>query len=242
MSHFVGLVINTPSYMGDVEDALEKYDENITFDEYRDERVSDWAKLRFMTYYSKKWNMAKLAAEFVNESGITIEGDENGVLGYAYRHPDEFTKFVLKKYPKILYRFSAVYKKHGWDWNDNSWRKDGKVWYSYTTYNPYSKWDWYCVGGRWECVIKIKDGTFVNEALLGDIYWSEPTDDEKWQLSADHPPFCVIIDGEWYEKGEMGWWCMTTNEKDTKAWSDEFHALIEGLPIDSDVTLVDFHI
>lgn len=54
--------------------------------------------------------------------------------------------------------------------------------------------------------------------------------------------FAVIKEGKWYERGEMGWWGMTTNEKDNTEWQREFDALLESLPDDTLLTVVDCHI
>lgn len=37
--------------------------------------------------------------------------------------------------------------------------KDEKGHFHWTTYNPQSKWDWYQIGGRWEGMLKLKEGT-----------------------------------------------------------------------------------
>jgi hypothetical protein len=56
------------------------------------------------------------------------------------------------------------------------------------------------------------------------------------------PTFAVVKDGEWYEKGNMGWWAIVSDEKKEKAWHKEFHSLLKGLPKKTVVTLVDAHI
>lgn len=38
-----------------------------------------------------------------------------------------------------------------------------------TTYNPESKWDWWVIGGRWDGLLKLKDGTRVNYAKVKDL-------------------------------------------------------------------------
>ena len=48
MSHFAGLVILTPSYGGDLDESLKKYDENIEVDEYSKGEVSLFDKLSFI--------------------------------------------------------------------------------------------------------------------------------------------------------------------------------------------------
>lgn len=45
--------------------------------------------------------------------------------------------------------------------------EDGNV---YSTYNPKSKWDWYCIGGRWDGELKSKvDKMHYNRLRIGDI-------------------------------------------------------------------------
>lgn len=54
-------------------------------------------------------------------------------------------------------------------------------------------------------------------------------------------PFAVVKDGEWYEKGSMGWWGMVADEKDGLEWARQFGDLIDGLPPETLVTLYDCH-
>lgn len=57
-----------------------------------------------------------------------------------------------------------------------------------------------------------------------------------------HVTFAVLLDGEWYEKGSMGWFGMIANEKDPDAWSREYWRLVESLPDDVYLAVVDVHI
>ena len=75
-----------------------------------------------------------------------------------------------------------------------------------SSYNPDSKWDWYSIGGRWDGFLVLKErdeeGGIIetNEALVGEVDW-------EYMLEHKFPPFCYVDeDGEWFEKGEMGWW------------------------------------
>lgn len=54
--------------------------------------------------------------------------------------------------------------------------------------------------------------------------------------------FAVILDGKWYERGEMGWCAVVSNEKDQDQWDEEFSKLLESVPDDTLLTLVDCHI
>lgn len=52
--------------------------------------------------------------------------------------------------------------------------------------------------------------------------------------------FAVIKDGKWYERGEMGWWGIVSNEKDT--WDSQFKELFDSLPDDVLLSVYDCHI
>ena len=54
--------------------------------------------------------------------------------------------------------------------------------------------------------------------------------------------FALLRDGKWYEKGEMGWWGMVSNEKDQKEWDNQFVTLISDLPDDTVLSVHDCHI
>lgn len=54
--------------------------------------------------------------------------------------------------------------------------------------------------------------------------------------------FAVLKDGQWFERGSMGWWGCVSDEKDEGAWAREFGALIDSLPDDTLLTVVDCHI
>lgn len=55
-------------------------------------------------------------------------------------------------------------------------------------------------------------------------------------------PFAIVMDGKWYERGEMGWWGMVSNEQDMDAWNAQVSALLDSLPDDTDISVVDCHI
>lgn len=55
-------------------------------------------------------------------------------------------------------------------------------------------------------------------------------------------PFALLMDGKWYEKGDMGWWGMVSDEKDDDTWNEEYRRLIESLPVDTILSAYDCHI
>jgi hypothetical protein len=107
-----------------------------------------------------------------------------------------------------------------------------------STYNPESKWDWYSVGGRWDGFLHYKNEELgfaeTNEAYIHEL-------DMDYLL--EHVPFCFVTeDGEWREKGEMGWWGSVSNEKPEDSWKQQFVDYVKSLDADCLVTVVDFHI
>ena len=54
--------------------------------------------------------------------------------------------------------------------------------------------------------------------------------------------FAVLMDGEWYERGNMGWWGIIANEKGQDVWEEEFWKLIEKLPPNTWLSVYDCHI
>jgi hypothetical protein len=54
--------------------------------------------------------------------------------------------------------------------------------------------------------------------------------------------FAVLKDGQWYEKGKMGWWACVTNEKDSSSWETELNKLLDETPKGTLLSLYDCHI
>lgn len=69
-----------------------------------------------------------------------------------------------------------------------------------TTYNPKSKWDWYCEGGRWDGVMETKDGKHTNCCRIGDIAYEVDKDSEDYKRSLRW--WNVVVDGAPLEEGE----------------------------------------
>lgn len=56
-------------------------------------------------------------------------------------------------------------------------------------------------------------------------------------------PFAWIQDGEWHAPGKMGWFGWSTDDAFTRrVFREEFNAMLDGLPDDELLTLVDLHI
>lgn len=265
MSHFSGLVILTPEYaeFHDLEDSLEKYNENLEVPEYSRGEVSNYEKVEFIEYYLEKDGIKfvelkeKLYNTLSKENKISkpFNGEDNEFERYlrsvVYDNKDRYAELFKETYPDYFNRFEELYNEHGEDWNGNRWRINYMTgnWEEYSTYNPNSKWDWYDENGRWGKGIKTKDDEYVNECLLGEIDWTdfkpedyEEEEDVRWHFTKSNLPFCIVVDGEWIEKGEMGWWAMTSNEMSNEDWNEKMFEIINNLPENSEVHNIDFHI
>lgn len=221
-------------------------------------------KLGFITFMrGKKGYLTQKQYQEKYPNARDKETKEGWASALIYENPEKWVEYFKKGYPEFWNLFEETYTKFGDDWNGNNWRKDEDgVWAVYSSYNPNSKWDWYSVGGRWSNSIKTKSGEFVDMCKFDEIDFDPYSDDcyedgKDWlgnpckQLkeglewhydNKDNFPFCLIIDGVWYEKGDMGWWGMVANEKGEEEWNGEVAALLEKIPADSDVYNVDFHI
>lgn len=101
-----------------------------------------------------------------------------------------------------------------------------------TTYNPDSKWDWWVVGGRWEGYLTLKSGEKVDVAEVSEL-----------APEAIPAPFAYVdTDGEWHEKGQMGWFGVARNEADDKIWTRRYLNWVSSLPKDTILVAVDCHI
>ena len=55
-------------------------------------------------------------------------------------------------------------------------------------------------------------------------------------------PYAVVKDSQWFSKGEMGWWGVSSGDIDQDEWNQKFREMIDDLPDDTLLTLVDCHI
>lgn len=150
--------------------------------------------------------------------------------------------------------FDNCYADNGEDWNGNSYRKneDG-VWCEYSTYNPNSKWDWYLLGGRWSGRhFKLKPG--VKSGVLGEPSWTNPTNrgydaalkgdiDFTATAKEQFAPYAMVKDSQWYAKGKMGWWGVTTETYfSDEEWINKVWEMVMALPDDALISFYDCHI
>ena len=130
-----------------------------------------------------------------------------------------------EKYPTL-----DAYAKGYYDYK----RVNGR--YGYFS-NPNAKYDWYIEGGRWDGYITNSVGAKTNREMLMEVDWEK----------TDVPSHFVNADGEWCEKGKLGWFGITTNEKPKEDWNAKFKDYVRTLIADEEaeeiqVVAIDFHI
>ena len=217
MSHFTVFVFSE-NEGADLEELLAPYDENLDVPKYVE--------------YTKEQAIAHEREE--------IEGYKDSWIYKEYIKDPEKYKAEHADNPAHIKYLEVEYPKR-LKWTDEQCYEEIRSWYEddmvddegnlYSKYNPKSKWDWYEIGGRWDGALVSKDGQGVNECYAGKIDW-EKTD----------TPFAFITpDGEWHEKGKMGWWAIVSDEKEKDAWKEEFRKAVEEYG-DCYVISVDCHI
>ena len=243
MSHFPVLVVGP-----DPESQLAPFDEAIEVDSYEEACccVGLVAKLHGRAMTEKKYKSFKqLREEYHAMNADKRPTWEEHIKPYVD---------IEEKYEKA----HALYNKP--DPYCKSYNGSGK---HETHYNPDSRWDWYAFGGRWTGYWKLKPsakkrinvkeflgrpGVSKNKPLF-DVDMARKRDIDFKSMNKilrerkeGVATFAVLMDGQWYERGNMGWWGMAANEKAQDAWEEEFWKLIEKLPPNTWLSIYDCHI
>jgi hypothetical protein len=89
------------------------------------------------------------------------------------------------------------------------------------------------------------DFFFWSEGPREAFFWGDPDGRQKYIERARDNAFAtyaVVKDGEWYARGEMGWFGMSRNEVDGDQWLRELNEMLDSLPDDAVLTVIDCHI
>jgi hypothetical protein len=95
-----------------------------------------------------------------------------------------------------------------------------------------------------EAVKKLTEAklrSFSLDDILEEVRKS-PEQIEKEARTNAGVPFAIVKDGKWYAKGEMGWFGMSTDDMTDQQWAEQSQKMIDELPEDTLLTLVDCHI
>ncbi|MFA6038700.1 MAG: hypothetical protein WCV62_01600 [Candidatus Peribacteraceae bacterium] len=143
-----------------------------------------------------------------------LDADEISVMAKHYR--------VRRSDRKALVSFMK-------DWNGNPGGIDRKGLFSVKTANPQAKWDFYEIGGRWNC---FPDDVIAALALL-----------EKKNLKEILPAAMVTPDGLWHERDAFivdGWMKWRMDRKNDGIWLKEVKEALRMHP-DTRIVCVDIH-
>ena len=150
---------------------------------------------------------------------------------------------------------------HAVDWNGCELvEQDGGIGYM-STYNPDSKWDWYKLGGRWNNFFPLKEGAEGTQGESGindteakegrcdqaeykDIDWETLFIENGTGKGEEPQPltFAFLKDGEWVERGQMGWFATVSDEKADGEWNAQYLEMLKSLAPDTLISVYDCHI
>jgi hypothetical protein len=253
MSHFTVLVV------GDVESQLAPFNENMevpAYPKYTREFATNKLAEEIARY-------EKIVAE--NDEGrYNIPACIEYLEKYRKYTPEEYFKYLCEDYENFDADgnpLTTYNPKSKWDW----YSKGGR-WGGFFTLKDGTKADKAkkkdidfdamikkCVDNaskNWDAAVN-ECGT-DSEKDVSNRYWLYDIKDEDWKAGKDAyiakttkgalHTFAVVKDGEWYERGEMGWFATVSNEKAFDQWIDEFESLLKSVKDDEILTLVDCHI
>ena len=262
MSHFIGLVFLRPD--ADLEETLAPFNEQdefyMQFVDKTDEVKDAYAKLPDTCpsegTFVDEIDRTEMVNQIWNEAADTLSPEDEDAFwkpytkdkyptpadiardkGYEVVEDENGTRFVQKvtrewKYEASLEKYPTLdnYAKEYYGYRKVNGR------YGYMS-NPNAKWDWYSEGGRWEGYLTNKEGNKTNVDLLPEVDWDKT-----------NTPFCFVsAEGEWIERGEMGWFACVSNEKKGEDWEAEFKSYVQSLLAEPDaneieVRAIDYHI
>lgn len=87
---------------------------------------------------------------------------------------------------------------------------------------------------------EVKDKNF----LYFDVEDFQISIDEYVQNAGKHAimTHSILLDGEWIERGRMGWFGISIDEIDENEWVNKYNEIIDNLPDDTLLTVFDCHI
>ena len=93
-----------------------------------------------------------------------------------------------------------------------------------------------------EVVIDLNKANFFSFGDLVEVFGKNREEYILKQKNNTMVPFAVVKDGVWYQKGEMGWFGMSSDEMTQDEWNNQFWKMIMSLDSETTLTMVDCHI
>jgi hypothetical protein len=245
MSHFYTVVLvpkNTDDIEAKIEELLAPYDETIEVEEYdrkcwcinHKAHSAGWAAAE-----SKYGSFSSLRESFWNEIELRmpkdLSPDDDNYYKVRERIGDEVNwknwTEAFRKFANLIETSHPLYNKP----NPKCDRCSGTGYYK-STYNPESKWDWWVIGGRWDGIIQNNyrsdgDGGFNfgkehHQVKHNTVSCKDFLEMVK-QDSDQYPYSLVTPKGEWCEKGKMGWFGTSSDEKEADNWHDIVNKILK---------------
>ncbi len=181
MSHFVMIAALPPGSDVDSELAsrLAPYDENMQVDEYPD--FEDKTRPEDHWYYTHLRDRARAVAE---NDHSAIKPYNPNTIGWSSAETRETPEAQWAEFLKDAERFNslptpvtwpALIEVHNAEYypEDNDETHSSRLQYdaesdrafTWSTYNPESKWDWYQIGGRWSYYFPYRTRIAVNDEM-----------------------------------------------------------------------------
>lgn len=224
-------------------DALDPFDENKDTPQYiRHTKAQLIEKQR--RYYERVRDEGTYAKYKADPEAYAAKCISNGNEDHLKYISEEFPNEVLPRLTddEWLFEDATKYDKESLDADGNQ----------LSTYNPKSKWDWYSIGGRWtECVMNWTDTVEHPEEKINEHYsqpaWTQKIGGVDYVQKKDLEQFSGTFaflgaDGEWHERGKMGWFRSVADEKDADAWDAQLKQLVEDVEDEDWLVVVDVHI
>lgn len=242
MSHFVLLVAVTPTG-GDVEtklsEMLHPFDENEQVEKYKAYEDCGTAE-NYWLYTSLQTTSEEVSKgdrssvrpykpdEFGISSGFDTKRTEDEQWADMEKEAEDFKQFSTPPtWPEVIAYANNRWYPEGEDQDNEGsylyYDEEADKAYTWSTYNPNSKWDWYSIGGRWNGYFPVKrpfDAEKDSAALIqGRPSWTNE-DEIRLPWRTDGGPV-RLLDLE-----------SLRDEKGTEAATryDLYQSLVEGLP------------
>lgn len=176
-----------------------------------------------MTSAAKEGYADQLRKKHIDIEGMRAESQEK-----AYAEYDKVASFFPTGIPKLDVIWEDLLKEDGISINE---KRD-----IYNTQSGMLEWEKVI-----DAITDKDDRRFMVWRSLSDY---QITREEYANNAAKSclSTFAVVKDGVWYERGEMGWWGVVSNEKDKSDWDSEFEKLLSDLSDDTLVSIYDCHI
>lgn len=92
-------------------------------------------------------------------------------------------------------------------------------------------------------IVALTEAGLDTSILFDDTILTIPRDEYiRHARDGAMTPYAILIDGEWIERGTMGWFGIGRNEESVADWNRRFMDLYASIPDEALLTLVDCHI